>query len=210
MDGKSTFYANQVLSRLRGVDLAALANVWLALFDAAGAELTGSGYARKQVTADGTNFPAESNRLISNGVAFEFAAATAAWNDIFRLKIMDAASGGNDLYRGFLGTDQGAAFTAIAAGDVITVPGTTLVVNDRVAVLAIDGSTLPAGLTDDALYFVKTVVINDITLSLTQGGAAVDVTAAGSGVIKKVTPKTGIATGDIVRFGVGEIQIKEA
>lgn len=209
-DGKSVFYANAILSRLRGVDLAALATVYLALFDAAGAELSGNGYARKAVTANDTNFPTESNRQISNGVAIDFDAASGAWSDIYRAKLMDASSGGNVLYSGFLGNDQGAFFTAIAAGDIITVPGTSLQVNDRVVILSADGATLPTGLSDETLYYVKTVSGNDITLSLTQGGAAVDVTAAGAGIIKKVTPKASITAPDFVRFAVGELQFKES
>lgn len=209
-DGKSTTYANAILSRLRGVDLAALANVYLALFDSAGDELSGNGYARKQIACNDTNFPTESNRQISNGVAIAFDAATGAWSDIYRGKLMDAASSGNVIYQFFLGSDFGKFFTAIDAGDVVTVPGHSLVEDDRVVVLASDGATLPTGLTDETLYYVISVDGDDITLSLTEGGSAVNISAAGAGIIKKLTPKTGITSGDVVQFAVGELQIREA
>jgi hypothetical protein len=211
MDGKSSDLSNKLLDHaLGGGNYTRPATVYLALFDAAAAELSGNGYARKAVTNDATNFPAAASRLKSNGIIQEFSQASGAWNDVYRVKVMDAASAGNAMFQGFLGTDQGAVFTAIAAGDVLTVPGTSLVVNDRVVILAIDGSALPTGLADETLYYVKTVTGNEVVLSLTQGGAAVDVTAAGAGIIKKVTPRTGIATGHTVRFGVGEIQVRES
>lgn len=213
MDGKSTYLAHLILDRLGGQAVSTLTNVYVALFDSAGAELSGSGYARKTVAANQTNWPAAASRTIANGVVIDFDPASGTpgtWSDIYRAKLMDASSSGNVLYQGFLGSDRGKAFTAIDAGDVITVPGHALVVNDRAVILAIDDSTLPTGLTDELLVYIKTVSGNDVTVSLTEGGAAIDVTAAGSGLIKKVTPKTGITAPDFVRIGIGELSLKEA
>jgi hypothetical protein len=66
--------------------------------DASGnAEPGGGSYARKSVTANQTNFPAASSGSIDNGVAIEFATATASWGTITHGTIWDAATVGNML-----------------------------------------------------------------------------------------------------------------
>jgi hypothetical protein len=73
------------------------------------------------------------------------------------------------------------------AADAITIPGHTLVVNDTVQFFALFGVALPTGITEGTTYFVKTVTGNDITISTTQGGATLDITAAGDGMCFKVS-----------------------
>jgi hypothetical protein len=171
-----------------------------------GAELTGNGYARVAVTNNTTNWPNYSAGQKLNGTPINFPTATGSnWLEAVALSVWDAASSGNMIARGWLGSDAGKVFTATAA-DVLTVPGHSLVVDDKVAVIAIPGATLPTGVAEGTIYFVKTVSGNDITLSATQGGATLDLTTVGAGLIKKVIPKT-VQVGDTLSFPASSVVI---
>ncbi|MBI1768437.1 MAG: hypothetical protein HYR67_08695, partial [Bacteroidetes bacterium] len=76
----------------------------------------------------------------------------------------------------------GTAFTAVAATDLLTVPGSAFAVNNKV-LLNLGGGTFPVGLSPGKEFFVKTVAGTVISLSATMGGPTVDVTADGSGNI---------------------------
>jgi hypothetical protein len=69
-----------------------------------------------------------------------------------------------------------------AADITFTIPGHSFSVDDRIVCHAVSGSTLPTGVTEGTIYWVKTVSGNDITISTTQGGATLDVTVAGDGI----------------------------
>ncbi len=72
-------------------------------------------------------------------------------------------------------------FTASAGSDQLNVPGAIFAVNSKV-LLNLSG-TFPIGLSPGTEYFVKTSVGNDITLSATSGGATIDITVNGVGLI---------------------------
>jgi hypothetical protein len=170
-----------------------------------GAELSGGNYNRVSITNNTTNWPAYSSDQKKNGTAITFPTASADWLQAVALAIWDASTSGNMLARAWLGSDAGKIFTATAA-DVVTVPGHSLVVNDMVAVIAVPGATLPTGAAEGTIYFVKTVSGNDITLSATLGGATLDLTAAGAGLIKKVIPKT-VLNGETLSFPANSVVI---
>lgn len=73
-----------------------------------------------------------------------------------------------------------APFSVVAATDVLTVRGRTVADGD-VFRLSNSGGALPAGLAADTDYYVVQTTGGTFKLSLTAGGAAVDVTGAGSG-----------------------------
>ena len=56
------------------------------------------------------------------------------------------------------------------------------------------GGTSIGGLTSGASYFIKTNTSNEVTLSATSGGAAVDITGVGSGTTHSFTGQTAAAT----------------
>jgi hypothetical protein len=58
-------------------------------------------------------------------------------------------------------------------------------VNDNVVFHAVSGSSLPTGITDGTIYFIKTVSGQTVTISTTQGGGTLDITADGDGVCFK-------------------------
>lgn len=76
-----------------------------------------------------------------------------------------------------------APFSANAVADTITVQGwKALAVNDGPLRFTNSGGALPAGLTAATDYYVKTAPGGGVyTLSLTVGGATVDITGAGTG-----------------------------
>lgn len=71
------------------------------------------------------------------------------------------------------------AFTADATTNLITITAHGFAVNTTVQVVS--SGTLPAPLTAGTTYFVRDVLANTFALSLTAGGAAIDITSAGTG-----------------------------
>jgi hypothetical protein len=161
-------------------------------------EVAYTGYARVAVARSGAGFVVTGNS-VSPAANVDFGACTAAPATYTYWAIGTAASGaGKILYKGVIGSNLG-GFTALAT-DVITIPGLTgVAVNDQIALFALPGDTLPTGVTEGTVYFVKTVSSNDITISTTSGGATLDITAAGKGRAMKVTPKA-MTIGDIPRI----------
>jgi len=120
----------------------------------------------------------------AGGVATHFSAGTAA-------------SGTGKLLRiGVLGSRLG-PFSAVVSGNAFTIPGLSgLAVNDRIVFHAVDGSSLPGGVTEGESYWVISVSGDVVTVSTTQGGASITVSSAGDGIAYRSTPisvTTGVA-----------------
>lgn len=137
---KSDYLEGAILNfLLGGVALAAPATLYIALSTAAysdaatGAAMTevptaGTAYARVAVTNNTTNWPlatGSSPTQKTNGAAFTFPTASAAWGTIMSFYICDAASGGNVLYGGDLTTQK-----AIGAGDTATFAQSSITVTE--------------------------------------------------------------------------------
>ncbi len=111
---KSTYLANAILDHmLGGPDYARPATVYVGIFTTApsaggvgGVEATGGGYARIAVTNNSTNFPASSNGIKYNGVAFTWASFTASMGTFNAIGIFDASTGGNLLRWGPLSSPR--------------------------------------------------------------------------------------------------------
>lgn len=86
------------------------------------------------------------------------------------------------------------AFTA-AATDTLTVPDHGFADNDTVVVFPAAGEALPTGLTAGTVYFVINATADTLQLSATQGGAAVDLTTDGVGVIVSIAVESFAAQG---------------
>jgi len=95
--------------------------------------------------------------------------------------LFDMDSQGNlaDVIKDFYGRDTGSTFTADAGTDVITSTAHGLSDTNRVVVSTT--GTLPGGLSVNTIYFVRDVTTNTFKLALTSGGAAIDITSAGTG-----------------------------
>lgn len=167
-----------------------------------------TGYARKAVARSAGGWTVAAN-VVSNTAAITFDPCTAGANTIMYFGIgTDLAGVGTLLYKNTLSTSNQGPFTAVATGDLITIPGHTLVVSDRVAFYTAFTSALPAGITEGTQYFVKTVAANDITISATDGGAVIDITAAGDGVCYKASALA-VSAGITPSFPVSALAISE-
>lgn len=74
-----------------------------------------------------------------------------------------------------------AAFTAVAATDIITVTGQNFIIQDGVKVQFSTTNTLPAGLSTGTTYYLISSVGATFQVSTTFGGAAVNITNTGTG-----------------------------
>jgi len=149
-----------------------------------------------------------SGSSVSNTSAIVFPQATGGSNTITHVGIGTASSGtGKLLFKAPLGTAVQGPFTA-KTDDTITIPGHTLAVDDRVAFYPAAGSSLPTGITEGTLYWVKTVSSADITISTTQGGATLDITAIGDGLAFKAMTLA-VSSPIAPQFIAGELQITE-
>lgn len=94
-----------------------------------------------------------------------------------------ASLGGTLRRRGILGSALG-PFVAESTTATITNKAHGLVVGQRVAFYATPFSTLPTGLTEGSLYYVRTVPDADsFTLALTSSGSTLDLQTDGDGVV---------------------------
>lgn len=162
---------------------------------AAGSQTTSetayTNYARQAVARTSGGFTVSTvNITLAAQVNFP-AGATTDTDVISFFGIGTLVSGaGKLLYSGPIGTYQGLG-TALAATDFLTVPEITGVANtNRIAVFAGPSGVLPAGLSSGTLYFAIGVSGNQLQLSTTSGGSAVNITADGEFLAFKVTPIT--------------------
>ena len=114
-----------------------------------------------------------------------------------------AVTGNTTEYRGHLpfgGTVKG--YGTVDAADVtanaITSSAHGLINTDRVMVSNVFAESLPTGLTEGVIYFVVGATTDTFQVSLTLGGAAVDITAIGELFFQKVVPEVFGAQGQIV------------
>jgi hypothetical protein len=166
-----------------------------------------TGYARVAVARSAGGWTV-TNNLVENTAAVTFPACTGGSNTITHWSVGVASSGASKiLYKGALGSSVQGPFTA-ATDDNITIPGHTLVVDDRVAFFPAFGSSLPTGITEGTIYWVKTSSTNVITISTSQGGGTLDITAVGDGVAIKAAVLA-VSSGITPEFAAGAIDITE-
>jgi len=194
----------------RNTDFTRPANIYVAAFTVApsdaggGTEVTGGAYARQAVaTGASSGWTASSGGNTDNNAVITYPTATANWGTVVAIGLFDALTVGNMLFWGFLSTTKW-AFTAETT-DIFTANGHALINDDRVILKAFGGS-LPAGVSGDTVYFVVQVSGQTFKLSLTQGGAAIDITAAGGGIVYEINVKV-VNTNDIFRFNTGDLDV---
>jgi len=149
-----------------------------------------TGYARVAV-ARSTGGWAMANNIGDNVGAITFPVCTGAPETEFWWTLgRDSGTGAGELFAFGPLIQSGADYFVFVAAtsDTLTVPGNPFAVNDEICFLAMaGGSALPTGITEGTRYFVKTSSGNDITISTTQGGSTLDITAAGAGFCIKMT-----------------------
>ncbi len=219
MPSKTNYLEDAIINQvLRGTTLVTSSSVTVALLTQvqnaeAGTvqEVTGSGTLYGRLTA---SFLAPTNGATSNSAALTFTQAGADWGTVIGFGVNDQADtgSGNFLYIGLLG-DAPADFCADdLTTEFLTAGSHSLVEDDTVRVAETPGGSLPTGLSEDTTYFVSASVENPITqfaLSLTEGGAAIDLTEVGSGVFVKLNSRV-IQQNDTAEFAAGSLAITEA
>lgn len=148
------------------------------------------GYAREAVSRDNTGFTV-SGQSVTLAAAVSFPQAPTDATDVLMFWAVGTASSGTGkiLYTGPIGSNLGAGTGA--TDDNITIPGLSgVAVNDRITFIVPTGGTIPTGITAGTVYYVISVTGDVITISATEGGSAVDITAAGQLLAFKVTPIT--------------------
>lgn len=164
-------------------------------------------YARVAVARSGAGWTVSGNS-VSNAAAIAFALCGITGATITHFGVgTDASGAGKLLYSGPLGTVVQGPFTA-KTDDTITIPGHTLAVNERVAFYPAFGSSLPTGITEGTIYWVITVSGDDITISTTQGGGALNITAVGDGVAIEAAVLA-VSIGVTPSFAIGALVVTE-
>jgi hypothetical protein len=196
---------------------------WVALYTAAlsdaggGTEVTGGAYARQRVFENASastpkwalavtqGAGSHLGYLVDNIQDIAFPVATANWGLIVAWAIWDAVTAGNLLFWGWL-SQTVKLFTADAAdvtADTLTSPAHGFINTNRVIVR---GGTLPTGLTADTKYFVVGAAADTFQLSLTEGGAAINITAVGQGEAWNVEEKL-VNINDQFKFLAGQLDV---
>ncbi len=149
-------------------------------------EVAYTSYARVAV-ARGAGFTVTSNQ-VSPAATVNFPPATGGSATAYFFSVGTASSGaGKILDVGVIGA--GPKIGVGLTSDTVNAPGHGLAVNDPVILWAALGNSLPTGLTEGTVYYVKTAPDADnITLSATQGGTTLDITGIGAGILQKLTP----------------------
>ena len=161
-----------------------------------GTEATGGSpaYARQAVVWGAAASGLKAN---TGALTFDVAAGTYGFFGFF-----NAATGNSSNFRGYapFGTAV-KGFATVDAADVtanaITCSAHGLVNTDRVMTYNVFAETLPAGLTEGTIYFVVGATTDTFQVSLTSGGAAVDITGIGELYFQKTIPEVFAAQGQI-------------
>lgn len=114
---------------------------------------------------------------------------------------------GNGWYRGTLGGTQ-QTFTADASTDVVTAAAHGYNDGDPVVLEELRiGASLPTGLSEGVIYYVRDRTTGTFKLAATPGGTAIDITAAGSGGF--VRSCAIVQNGNPISFPAGDLDILE-
>jgi len=154
------------------------------------------------------SFSASSSGTLSNDANIDFTSMPA--ETIMAWSIWDASTAGNCLQTGWFSIVAGLGLVRTAdltADDVQTVAH-GLATDDRVTFEPVEGLTMPNVVAIGTLYFVLAagVTTDSFRFGATSGGAAINMTTAGSMIWRKVTPKV-CNSGDTFRIATGDLDI---
>lgn len=166
--------------------------------NAAGTEATGGSpaYARQAVTFGAASGGTKSN---TGALTFDVPAGTYCYFSMF-----DHITANTGNYKGYIpfggaSTVKGFASSDVIANDKFWSAGHGLANTNQVIVYNVFAESLPTGtgLTEGSLLFVVGATTDSFQLSLTSGGAAIDVTAPGEFYFQKVVPEVFASQGQI-------------
>lgn len=216
---RTTYRADRVLNTYRGTNDTAPATIYVGLLTAvtdaeAGTvtEASYAGYARKAVTFGAPGASGGGRQITNSGTVLFDPKTDVGQVSAIAVGYYDAITAGNltdVMYQD--GADP--LMASVDAAEVITnildSPAHGLVTDQQVRLEAFGGApTLPGGLSANTTYWVITALTDSFQLALTQGGAAIDLTAAGRALVHKLTPKV-IQQNDQPQFAVGQLKLTE-
>lgn len=197
---RTTYTSDKILNLYRGTSFTAPAAVYAGLLTAvtdaeAGTvtETTYGSYARQAATFGVPAANLGGRQTLASALTFP-AKSDAGSATMIAVGIYDALTVGNlmDVILLFDGSPLAAMVNnSDVAGNTIQSPAHGLTTNDTVRFEQFPGDTpIPAGLSENTTYFViATGLTADVfEVSATQGGAAIDITAAGRALVMKVVP----------------------
>lgn len=163
-------------------------------------------YVRKSVARGAAEWTVASETC-TNDNSIAFAACTGGTETAYFVGIGRQSAGATELdYIAPMGVEMGEGTGA--TDDNITIPGHTFIVDDRVCFFALPKIALPTGITAGTVYWVKTSAANVITVSTTQGGGTLDITAVGSVLAYKMVGLA-ISNGITPTISAGQLAIRE-
>jgi hypothetical protein len=166
--------------------------------NAAATEATGGtpAYARQAVTWAAAASGIKQN---SGTLTFDVPAGTYGF-----FTYWNANTGNTNNYRGYAPFGGAAAIKGFGTVDSADVTANTITSNahglvntDRVILFNVFSESIPAGITEGGAYFVVGATTDTFQISLTSGGAAVDITGQGEVFFQKVIPEVFGAQGQI-------------
>lgn len=169
-------------------------------------EATYTNYARVAVARSGAGWTVAGDQ-VSNTSLIGFPACGVTGNTITHWSVGLVTSGASEiLFYGALSALTPEAFTALASSDVVTSPNMSFAVNDNVTFYAREGGSLPGGITEGVVYFIKTASGSSYTISTTLGGSTLDITSDGAGLLQKVVPLI-VNNGITPQFSAGQLVV---
>lgn len=156
-------------------------------------ETSGGSYARQAIT-----WAAASGGTRTNST--QLTIPINAGQTIQAVAIWDSLTVGNIQGYFQIGSTLRGSGNVTASTDLILSTAHGLAADDRVFVTAVGGDSLPTGLAVDTLYWVIAtgLTANAFSVSATQGGAAVNVTADGELAWAKTVPQTFSISGNLI------------
>lgn len=192
-----------------------LPTTYVALFTAVGSdagtgftEVTGGAYARVATAGGDWNSPSGSApSQISNASTLTFPTATADWGSVIAFGLYDAATAGNLLAWDFFGNYAWLPATVSAASPaVLTSKAHGYSAGDNVEWTIEYGGTNPTFSASNFTGILTVTSPSTDTFSVTNAAAAVNTSATGSGMVRKLVAQS-IASGASAAFPASSLII---
>lgn len=163
-----------------------------AMTDLGVTEVAGGSYARQAVSWNAAAAGVRDNTA-------QLSIPIPAGTTVQVASIHDALTVGNlEAWLQIGSTLRGVGTVITIAGDLISSNGHGLADTNRVFVTPVAGESLPAGLSATTLYFVVSATTDSFGLSLTSGGALVNITGLGDLAWFRTIPETFSNAGNLI------------
>jgi hypothetical protein len=219
MTGFTDRVAQGILNHVVGkTTIFTLPTAYVALFTATGtdagsgfSEPSGGAYARVATAAgDWNSATGSAPSSISNANPVNFPTATANWGNIIAFGVYDASTAGNLLLWDYFGAFTWLPATVSAASPaVLTAKAHGFTAGDLVEWTNEYGGTLPTFSQSNFTGPLTVVSPATDTFTVTNGGTAVNTSATGNGMLRKMTVQ-GINSGVQASFPAGSLTVTAA